>query len=536
MQFPVWVDETVCVRLAVTLVHFLWQGAVIAAMAAAVARFCGRPRGRYGVYMVAIAVMVACVVGTFVYLGIERSAMPQAAIAAVEGEAVAVSRLVEGVVLPAASSWRWAAPWVVLASAVGVVLAAGRLTLAFRGVARLRRGGEPVTDPALLEVIARQARRLGLHLRPGLAWCASVAVPTVVGVVRPVILLPASFTTGLTPAQVEAVLIHELVHLRRWDHLANLLQCAVETLLFFHPAVWWVSSRARLEREQCCDDAVIAGGVEPVNYAASLVELAQRALAMNDAALTMRATGRPSQLRWRIGRLLGLPHEKFHPGRAWAVTMSLTVIAATMGLCACALNISILSSPSTPNSALRSQPPSPAVEATPATTPQSRIVDVNVPWRAGTWSPDEWSHAIASNASVHYDGSHPVFQVDNSNRLRVWTHYLRQPVDVTRFPVVVLTYLATGTADTNMYTLWLDDGRGPATGGGVTPFRSRDVVSDGRVRQLICDLRDLKPTGSITGLALGVHAAANQRAEFELIELRFEAASMLAEATTGGGD
>jgi hypothetical protein len=135
-------------------------------------------------------------------------------------------------------------------------------------------------------------------------------VPTVVGVLKPMILLPLTLTSGLSPEQIESVLAHELAHLRRRDHLVNLLQRVIESLLFFHPAVWWVSHRVREEREHCCDDLVVACGAMPLDYAKSLLRVAELSraskLRRSVAAVSLLATGdKPSSLRQRIERLLG---------------------------------------------------------------------------------------------------------------------------------------------------------------------------------------------------------------------------------------
>ena len=88
---------------------------------------------------------------------------------------------------------------------------------------------------------------------------ARVSVPIVVGWIKPTLLVPAAVLGGLAPSELEAVLAHELAHIRRHDYLVNLLQSAVETLLFYHPGVWWVSHVVRVEREHCCDDLAVIG-------------------------------------------------------------------------------------------------------------------------------------------------------------------------------------------------------------------------------------------------------------------------------------
>ncbi len=102
---------------------------------------------------------------------------------------------------------------------------------------------------------------------------SAVAVPVMVGWIKPVVLLPAAALSGLTPTQVEALIAHELAHVRRHDYIVNLLQSVVETLLFYHPAVWWVSARVRAEREHCCDDLAV-GVCDRLVYVTALADLA----------------------------------------------------------------------------------------------------------------------------------------------------------------------------------------------------------------------------------------------------------------------
>src|SRR5439155_21398489 len=121
--------------------------------------------------------------------------------------------------------------------------------------------------------VGKLASRIGLS-RPGrLLVSAVVQVPTVVGWIRPVVLMPIGALTGLPSEQVEALLLHELTHIRRHDYLVNILQGFAEALLFYHPAVWWVSSQIRIERELCCDDAAVSASGDVLTYARALAEL-----------------------------------------------------------------------------------------------------------------------------------------------------------------------------------------------------------------------------------------------------------------------
>ena len=128
-------------------------------------------------------------------------------------------------------------------------------------------------------------------------------VPVVIGYVRPVILMPVGLLAGLPAGQIESILLHELAHIRRHDYLVNLLQIVVESLVFYHPAVWWISGVMRAERENCCDDLVVATQGDAFAYAAALTALEQNRGTVRDAVLA--ATG--GSLVKRVRRLLIQP-------------------------------------------------------------------------------------------------------------------------------------------------------------------------------------------------------------------------------------
>jgi beta-lactamase regulating signal transducer with metallopeptidase domain len=142
---------------------------------------------------------------------------------------------------------------------------------------------------------------MGITRAVGVLKSACVTVPTVIGWISPVVLIPAGAFTGLSPDQLRDVLVHELAHVKRRDYLINLLQVVAETLLFFHPAVWWVSRIIREERENCCDDAVVAMSEDHLAYAKALVRLEE--IRLCGPELTMRADG--GSLVSRVRRLTG---------------------------------------------------------------------------------------------------------------------------------------------------------------------------------------------------------------------------------------
>jgi beta-lactamase regulating signal transducer with metallopeptidase domain len=205
----------------------------------------------------------------------------------------------------------------------GVALLTLRLLSGWLWVQRLKSHAAVPAGAGVADMAVRLARRLHINRTVTFLESKIVEVPTVIGWMRPVVLVPASALAGLSPAQLEAILAHELAHIRRHDYLVNLLQTLVETLLFYHPAVWWLSRRIRIEREHCCDDLAVSLCGDPVAYARALADL--EAL-RNSSQFVLAANG--GSLVDRVRRLLGAPS---HAGRSpgWlAASVSVLVISA----------------------------------------------------------------------------------------------------------------------------------------------------------------------------------------------------------------
>jgi len=200
-------------------------------------------------------------------------------------------------------------PMLVFAWICGVVILSLRLVSGWVWVQRMKSHGTSPIDDGWDVIAARLSRRLHIARTVRLLRSTLVEVPTVIGWLKPVILLPASALSGLNPHQLEAILAHELAHIRRHDYLVNLLQTVVETLLFYHPAVWWLSRRIRAERENCCDDLAVNLCGDPFTYAQALADL--EGLRGPGRRLVMAADG--GSLVQRVRRLLGAPT---HAGRA----------------------------------------------------------------------------------------------------------------------------------------------------------------------------------------------------------------------------
>jgi TonB family protein len=213
----------------------------------------------------------------------------------------------------------------------------------------------------VLAVAAAVGSRLGLT-RPVRLLITSLAEgPSVVGWIRPVILLPAATLLGLTPEQLEAVLAHEFAHIRRYDYLVNVLQMVVETLLFYHPAVWWTSARIRHERELCCDDLAVSLCGDPVCYARALTKLER----LRSLAPRMAMGSNDGPLLYRIQRLTGAATRRFGPSRLPGI-LSICLALACVGLCVTWSRVhaqEVKVSPAAPKTAAATAPPQAVADA-----------------------------------------------------------------------------------------------------------------------------------------------------------------------------
>jgi beta-lactamase regulating signal transducer with metallopeptidase domain len=214
-------------------------------------------------------------------------------------------------------------PWVVAMWLAGVALCSARLAFGLTSVGRLRRHGTSPAPSPVEQAAAGLAEAMGIGRAVRILRSSNIEVPTVIGLLEPVILVPAAALSGLTPQQLRAILAHELAHVRRHDFAVNLAQSAVETLLFFHPAVWWISGRIRVERENCCDDIAVDLCGDPVGYARALATMEELRA---DLLPAVAATG--GSLSGRIKRMLGIRDEEF--GTAGPVVAVISAIAVAM--------------------------------------------------------------------------------------------------------------------------------------------------------------------------------------------------------------
>ena len=257
-----------------SLIHFIWQGLLVAAVYGVGRRVLhGRhPVSRYYLGLVCMVLLVALPIVTAISTYAPPGPQQETPVAS-ETNAIAAAALSATENVDVSGAVRRALPWLVAAWAAGVLLLASRVLINWRRMKRLIRvGTRPLSErwqqrvDALIDVFQiRSAVRV--------VESTLVEVPTVLGWLKPVILLPTSSFVGLTPQQLELVIAHELGHIRRLDYIVNLFQVAAETILFYHPAVAWISRSIREEREKCCDDLVISRCGQPMEYAKALTNL-----------------------------------------------------------------------------------------------------------------------------------------------------------------------------------------------------------------------------------------------------------------------
>jgi beta-lactamase regulating signal transducer with metallopeptidase domain len=300
-----WLSPATLRLLALALLHFLWQGAALAALGYVAMLLCRSAATRYVVGVSTLALMMAAPVGTFWWLRlVEQRAsdviMRNPASEPTSSYSTALFIPVNNDVPGRPESAPHYFLWLVEVWFAGVVLLSLRSAGGILLVERLRRKETVPLAKELLDMCVALQQRMGL--KRAVQYCESLHLdaPAVAGWIRPVVLLPVSALAGLTEAQLEAVIAHELVHIRRYDVFINLFQVAVETLLFYHPAVWWIGKRVRTEREHCCDDAAVAMCGNAVTYAYALTHLAE-----SKAAPELAMAANRSPLVRRIARLLG---------------------------------------------------------------------------------------------------------------------------------------------------------------------------------------------------------------------------------------
>jgi len=318
-------SQEIIQKLGWTLLHFIWQAAAVAFILTILLRLLRKSTAnvRYIIACLALVLIVLLPVITiqlvpvsairstaFQAVNTGRMPVPPPTVEMPAAETIILEEPVKPEIVTPASSIPFkqraietlepALPYIVSGWLLGVF----GLSLWHLGgwaqLQRLKRRMVKQVDDTLHSKLSRLAQRLRVKQTVQLMESALVQIPTVVGWLRPVILLPASALTGLSAEQLEAILAHELAHIRRHDYLVNIMQTVVEILGFYHPAVWWVSHKIRAERENCCDDLAVSISGDRVCYARALTSMEE--IRAGRGQLAVAASG--GNLFRRIRRLV----------------------------------------------------------------------------------------------------------------------------------------------------------------------------------------------------------------------------------------
>jgi uncharacterized protein (TIGR03435 family) len=316
--------------LSAALIHSVWQGALVGVLLwAALAALRNRPATlRYAVSCGAMAVLVVVPVVTaaaFIMRAVPLTVRPVSMMTDLR-TLIAPQPMLSIWMNPETPSAPWLAQlqlWALPVWSAGVLLFSVRLAWGCAHAFALARRGDSA-DEWVLAIVNAVHGRMGISRPVRVLMSTLTDGPSVLGWLRPVILLTPATAMGLTPSELEAVIAHELAHIKRCDYLVNAFQVVAETLFFYHPAVWWTSSRIRLERELCCDDLAVRSCGDPLCYARALTML-ERHRVTTAPAMAMASTGGP--LLYRIQRLLGVSTGGYGPSR-WPGVLALCVVLA----------------------------------------------------------------------------------------------------------------------------------------------------------------------------------------------------------------
>ena len=313
-----WISESMVIALGWTLLHFLWQGTLVAVFYGTLNVLLQRSSAaaRYFLGCASLAMIMVLPATTFFLTQSAQQALAKQSISTTKAPLplppIPDSGSQPSTANEAPRSWSetvesWvdpSLPWIVLLWGIGVALLASRLAGGWLYITRLRKEGTAQAPSVWRIRLTELCQKVGVSRPVELLRTSRIEVPTVIGWLRPVILVPVSTLAGLSAQQMEAILVHELAHIRRYDYLVNLFQKLVETLLFYHPAVWWISRQIRVERENCCDDWAVKVCADAVAYASALAKIEA---SRTPAVLAVSAGG--GLLLCRVRRLLGIaPH------------------------------------------------------------------------------------------------------------------------------------------------------------------------------------------------------------------------------------
>ncbi len=300
-----WLASESWSEIVQALLHSLWEGAIVAVVLFLILRRTVNPVTRHRCCLLAMAAVLLMGLCTWAALDSRRavhrqtvaattpvaSPTPKTGVPAIDAGAKVTLTPMEvgksGATTPApptAPAREWVA-WLASVWLAGLALMLARAARSLAGAEKLCRAARPLEDETMLRLIEQARRKLGLARRIRAVVTEKLTSPAVAGILVPTLIMPLSLMTALPPNQLQLIVLHELAHIRRGDYLTNLFQLLAESLLFFNPAVWWISRQLRQEREASCDAVAIAlAGGERLEYARALARVAEHNLEESFAA------------------------------------------------------------------------------------------------------------------------------------------------------------------------------------------------------------------------------------------------------------
>jgi bla regulator protein blaR1 len=315
------IPESVISSFGWTLVHSVWQGTLLALIA--LAAFCIFRRStallRYNLGIAILSMQVIASAATFLYYQLMRGSVLTGNIQPVELVTQNLQKLNYNLSMTAKLHL-----WLILhlnELVICWIIGASLLMLRFAGgwlyAERLRSYSKLVMDKQWRARFGILVAKLNITKSVEFRETTQVLTPMVIGALRPVVLIPVGLLTGFSTSQIEAILAHELAHIRRNDYLVNMIQSFVEVVFFFHPALWWISGRVRTEREHCCDDIALSVCEDKLSLAHALIKVAE--FQTNPQLVMAFASKKPLLLR-RIKRVLGVTSKTERYRSGWTFT------------------------------------------------------------------------------------------------------------------------------------------------------------------------------------------------------------------------
>ncbi|MBI3124235.1 MAG: M48 family metalloprotease [Ignavibacteriales bacterium] len=321
--------------------HSFWQGAVIAFALGLILFLSGKKSARSR-YIISVAAIILFVTSCVVTFSIEYKTTATS-IAATANQPTTVSAADKFFVNPisysASETTIWDSintyfnqnlPLFVMFWLSGLFFFSLRFIGSVLLVQKMRTRGINELDVEWLYRSREIGKKLGIKKFVAVFESINVKVPLAIGYIKPIILLPLGMINGLPYTQVEALIAHEFAHIKRYDFVINLIQTLVETIFFYHPAVWWISNQIREERENCCDDITVNVCGDSFAYSKALYNLLQ--IQHNHPELALAASGKVNQLLRRIKRMNGEKSKFSYGGRFAAFMLVFAIVAAVLVL------------------------------------------------------------------------------------------------------------------------------------------------------------------------------------------------------------